>query len=323
MPTLAGARVLVTGVSGFVGRHLVRALVSRGAQVHGSDVAAPPPGGADSGLASLVSGFDVRDPEGVCVRITESRPDVIVHLAARSNAGESFRSPTETFDVNAIGTWNLLDATRAAAPGARVLLVGTGEVYGPQPMGTRVDEEAPLRPVSPYALSKAAAEAMGGIAHDRFGLDVVHTRSFGHLGPGQSSRFFLPAFASQIAEIECGRGEPVLRVGNLDVTRDLCDVRDVVVAYADLIERGRPGSVYNVCRGEGISLRAVAQDLVARARVPIRIEVDPQRMRPADVPYLVGDPTRIHAEIGWRSAMPLANTLDDVLAEWRTGVTRS
>jgi GDP-4-dehydro-6-deoxy-D-mannose reductase len=190
-------------------------------------------------------------------------------------------------------------------------------------MGTRVDEEAPLRPVSPYALSKAAAEAMGGIAHDRFGLDVVHTRSFGHLGPGQSSRFFLPAFASQIAEIECGRGEPVLRVGNLDVTRDLCDVRDVVVAYADLIERGRPGSVYNVCRGEGISLRAVAQDLVARARVPIRIEVDPQRMRPADVPYLVGDPTRIHAEIGWRSAMPLANTLDDVLAEWRTGVTRS
>src|SRR5262245_39702008 len=209
---------------------------------------------------------------------------------------------------------------RLAAPKARALLVGTGEVYGPQAEGTRAQEDAPFRPVSPYALSKAAADAMGKLAHESFGLDTVRTRSFGHLGPGQTTRFFLPSFAKQIAEIEAGRREPRLEVGNLDVVRDLCDVRDVVGAYLALIERGRPGGVYNVCRGEGVSLAQLTRDLISRARVPIRIETNPELVRPADVPYLVGDPSRIESELGWRSEIKLERTLDDVLNEWRSSM---
>jgi GDP-4-dehydro-6-deoxy-D-mannose reductase len=138
------------------------------------------------------------------------------------------------------------------------------------------------------------------------------------VGPGQTARFFLPAFAQQIATIEAGHADPVLRVGNLDVVRDLCDVRDVVDAYARLLERGVAGSDYNVCRGEGARLADVVEQLVARARVPVRVETDPARMRPADVPYLVGDPGRIAGETGWRAGTTLEKTLDEVLAEWRT-----
>jgi len=310
--------VLVTGVSGFVGAHLTRALIERDAQVEGTGADDTPPQ-ADN-LQHYEPHFDVREAERVRTHFEARRPDVVVHLAAQSSAGESFKAPTETFAINVLGTWNVIEAMRSATPKARALLVGTGEVYGPQAEGTRAQEDAPFRPVSPYALSKAAADAMGKLAHESFGLDTVRTRSFGHLGPGQTTRFFLPSFAKQIAEIEAGRREPRLEVGNLDVVRDLCDVRDVVGAYVALIERGRPGGVYNVCRGEGVSLAQLTRDLISRARVPIRIETNPELVRPADVPYLVGDPSRIESELGWRSEIKLERTLDDVLNEWRSSM---
>jgi GDP-4-dehydro-6-deoxy-D-mannose reductase len=312
------ARILITGVDGFVGRHLARWLRERGRVPLGLGTEAVPPD--LGGLIDRHFVADLRDAERLTAVVADAKPDAIVHLAAQSSAARSFEFPVETFEVNAMGTWNLVEALRRSAPGARLLAVGTGEAYGPQPEGSRVAEDAPFRPVSPYALSKAAGDAIADCASRIHGLDVVRLRPFGHTGPGQANRFVVSSIAHQIAAIEAGQAEPVLRVGNLDVTRDLLDVREVVEAYESLLDRGRAGGAYNVCRGQGVQLAEVARSLVERARMPIRIEVDPARSRPTDVPYLVGDPTTTEREVGWKARLPLERTLDDVLEEWRAKV---
>jgi GDP-4-dehydro-6-deoxy-D-mannose reductase len=308
-------RVLVTGASGFVGSHLVPRLRERGAEVFalGTDPASP---SIEAHLAATFTA-DLRQPDPVRAAVASARPDAIVHLAALSSAGRSFADPSATFAVNTIGTWNVLIAARDEAPAARVLVVSSGEVYGPQSEGARTSEDAPFRPVSPYALSKAAAEAIAETAARNWNLDVVRTRSFSHTGPGQSPTFVVPGWADQIVRIERGELPPVLRVGNLQVTRDLSDVSDVVEAYLALLERGARGGVYNVCRGAGVRLDQVAAQMVGRATVPIRIEVDPERVRPSDVPWLVGDPSRIEADTGWRVRIPLEDTLAAVLEHRR------
>lgn len=312
--------VLVTGARGFVGRHLVRALAARGAVVHGLGL-----GGAPAAQPAELASWrevDLADAEAVQAAFEDVRAGVVFHLAGQSSAARSFEAPNETFRANVLGTWNVLEAARQAVPHARILVVGSSEVYGPGPAGSRTKEDAPFAPVSPYALSKAVADECTRAWGRQHGMEVLRTRSFGHTGPGQSPTFVVPSFAKQIAAIERGEAEPVLRVGNLDVVRDLTDVRDVVEAYVAVMERGKPGAAYNVCRGEGVKLADVTADLVARAKVPVRIEVDAARLRPADVPYLVGDPGAIEADTGWRATTPLATTLDDVLAEWRAAVPR-
>lgn len=308
-----GARVFVTGASGFVGHHLVPALTKRGAEVHaaGFESDAPALPLAAWHVAELV------DVAALTRALAAARPAAVIHLAGQSSTARSFEDPEGTFALNALGTWNLLRAVRDAAHEARTLVVGTSDAYGPQPEGTRVAEATPFRPVSPYALSKAAADALARAYADENDLDVIRTRSFGHTGPGQLPTFVAPSFAQQIAAIEAGRAAPPLRVGNLEVTRDLLDVRDVVRAYLALIERGRRGGAYNVCRGEGVRLTRLLELLIARARVPIAVEPDPARMRPADVPYLVGDPAAIERDTGWRAQITLEQTLDDLLEEWR------
>lgn len=308
----SGRTALVTGAAGFVGSHLTRLLAGRGWRVHG--LGSEPP--AASLPLDAWHAADLRDGEAMHAAVAAAGPDAIVHLAGQASAGRSFAAPEETFRVNAIGTWKVLEAAECSAPRARVLVIGSGEVYGPQPAGSRAGEATPFGPVSPYALSKAVADIFAHEAAKR-GLDVVRTRSFGHTGPGQDPRFALPSWAKQIADAEAGRAEPLLRVGNLEVTRDLTDVRDVVEAYAALIERGRPGAAYNVCRGEGVRLADVVERLRTRARVPIAVEPDPARMRPADLPYLVGDPAAIARDTGWSPAVTLDRTLDDVLDDWR------
>jgi len=315
---VGAVRILITGVDGFVGCHLARGLHQQGRVPLGLGIEACPPGLGDVLGGHFVA--DLRDPEALAAVVADARPDAIVHLAAQSSAARSFEQPVETFQVNTLGTWNLIEAVRRSAPRARLLCVGTGEAYGPQPEGSRVAEDAPFRPVSPYALSKAAGDAIAECAARVHGLDVVRLRPFGHTGPGQASRFVVSSLAQQIAAIEVGQAEPVLRVGNLDVTRDLLDVREVVEAYRTLLDKGRPGGAYNVCRGEGVRLADLVRSLVARARLPIRVEVDPARARPADVPYLVGDPTATARDVGWRARLPLDRTLDDVLEEWRAKV---
>ena len=307
-------RVLVTGVSGFVGRHLAPTLSSASHEVHGLGVQAPP---ADLPLASSRTADLTRIGE-LEAALAAVVPDAIVNLAGQASAGQSFADPAETFRVNTAGALTLLEAVRRAVPRARVLLVGSGEVYGPQPAGTRVGESAPFAPLSPYALSKAAADLAGAAFAEAHGLDVVRTRSFAHTGPGQDERFVLPSFAKQIASLERGGGEPVLRVGNLDVVRDMSDVRDVAAAYAALLERGARGAAYNVCRGEGVKLSDLAARMVAKARRPLRIEVDPARVRPVDVPYLVGDPTALVAATGLAPVHALEDTIDELMESWRS-----
>jgi GDP-4-dehydro-6-deoxy-D-mannose reductase len=316
MSALTGRSVLVTGASGFVGRHVVALLAASGARVHG--LGNEPPQAAlplESWQAA-----DVAEPAALTAAVSASRPACVVHLAGQASAGRSFEQPVETFRANTLGTWHLLHGVRAAAPQARVLVVGSGEVYGPQPPGTRVPEQAPFRPVSPYALSKAAADAFAENAA-RDGLDVVRTRSFAHAGPGQDPRFAIASWAHQIAAAERAGIDGVIRVGNLEITRDLCDVRDVARAYVALLERGVRGCAYNVCRGEGVTLAQVLDRLRALARVRVRLEPDPTRLRPADVPYLVGDPTAIARDTGWRAEIALDATLAGVLEDARSAAT--
>jgi GDP-4-dehydro-6-deoxy-D-mannose reductase len=306
-------RILVTGANGFVGPHLARALAGDRAQVHGIGLGEAPAGAALASWRVL----DVLDRPALEAAVADCRPEAVVHLAGQSSAARSFTDSAGTFQVNVAGTWNLLEAVRRSAPRARVLVVGSGEAYGPQAEGSRTAEDTPFSPVSPYALSKAAADAIAEAGARGYGLDVVRVRSFSHTGPGQTPDFVVPAFARQIVAIEDGRVEPVLRAGNLEVTRDLADVRDVVRAYVALLERGRSGAAYNVCRGDGVKLTDVVQRLIAQARTRVRVELDPARLRPADISWLVGDPSRIAGEIGWRAEIPLDRTLADVLEEWR------
>ena len=307
------SRVLVTGANGFVGPHLARALAARGHEPLGSSLGAAPAGAPFAQWVPL----DILDADATAASFAELRPDAIVHLAGQSSAARSFADPEGTFRLNVIGTWNVLDAVRRSAPHARVLAIGSGEAYGPQPDGTRVTENTPFRPVSPYALSKAASDHLASVLASQHDLDVIRTRSFAHAGPGQAVAFALPSFATQIAAIERGEAPPVLKVGNLEVTRDLTDVRDVVEAYATLLERGERGQAYNVGSGEEARLSDVVARLTKLARVPVKIEVDPARFRPADVPYLVADVTKI-ARTGWKRRHRLDETLAELLEGART-----
>ncbi len=312
---MPGRTVLVTGVSGFVGPHLTRTLVAAGARVVGLGVEPEPPAGVPLAGWHVA---DLREPAPVAQAIALAKPDAVVHLAGQSSAARSFEDPAATFAANVTGARNLLEAVRSGVPAARLLIVGSSEVYGPQPAGSRAGEETPFAPVSPYGASKAEADRLAEASgQGERALDVIRVRAFSHTGPGQSPMFVVPAFAQQIAAVEAGRGEPVLRVGNLEVTRDLCDVRDVVRAYVALLERGTRGAAYNVCRGEGVRLTEVVRRLVGMARVAIRVEVDPARLRPADLPWLVGDPSKIARDTGWRCEISFEQTLADVLEEWR------
>jgi len=310
-----GRRILVTGVGGFVGRHLVRAILSG----HDLSIGLGKRPAIPEVRAFLAEEYvaDIRDAPKLAEAIAAARPDAVIHLAGQSSVGRSFENPIETFEKNANGTWNLLEAIRIAAPQARVVCVGSADVYGPQPEGARVREDAALRPVSPYGLSKVLADSTAEFYSVKFGLDLVRTRSFAHIGPGQADHFVVPALARQIAEIEAKKREPVLRVGNLDVTRDLTDVTSVAAGYLALLKRGRTGGVYNVCSGQAVKLSDLARRLIQRARVEVRIDVDPERMRPADIPYLVGDPGAIARDTGWEAVAHLDQSLDEILDEWR------
>jgi GDP-4-dehydro-6-deoxy-D-mannose reductase len=262
---------------------------------------------------------DLLEPAGLSLAIERARPEGIVHLAGQANVAAAHADPAATFRANAEGTLRLLDAAKRAAPHARVLVVTSAEVYGAVPADEQpITERTPLRPTSPYGVSKAAADLVAEGAA-RAGQHVVRMRPFNHIGPGQRPGFIAPDVASQVAAIERGEREPVLRVGNLSAARDFTDVRDVVRAYRLALDRGASGAAYNVASGVATPIESIVRFFVERARVPIRLEIEASRLRPSDVPVTRGDASKAAVDLGWTPRIPLERSLGDVLEEWRAG----
>jgi GDP-4-dehydro-6-deoxy-D-mannose reductase len=300
-------RSLVTGAGGFVGAHLVRHLVEQGDEL--------------VEMERMVDGIDVADAEPVTEAIMAAKPQVVYHLAGASDVGGSWSAATETFLANALGTLNVLEAARAAGAD-RVLAVTSADVYGRVSEDELpLTEDQPLRPVSPYAASKVAADALAQQAWLGHRLPVIRVRAFNHLGPGQSDRFVAPSLAARIARNERDGGDEV-PIGNLTPLRDVTDVRDVVRAYRLLMVDGEPGAVYNVCRGVAVSVQEIAEALLAMARRPMHLVSDPALQRPVDIPVLVGDNGALRRVTGWEPTIPLDQTLADVLADWRSRLGR-
>jgi GDP-4-dehydro-6-deoxy-D-mannose reductase len=276
-------RVLVTGPDGFVGRHLR----------------------VELGEAFVPYDGDVLDAAAVHDAVRQARPGALVHLAAASSVGRSFGDTAVVWQTNVLGTVNVVEALRAEAPAARLLFASSGDVYGRAEV-VPTPEEAPVAPVSPYAASKAAAELACT------GVEAIVARAFPHIGPGQDERFAIGSWAAQLARIRA-EGGGALRVGDVDVGRDLTDVRDVCRAYRLLLEPSVPAGTYNVASGRAVPLRRVVELLVEAAGVPVTIERDEARLRPAEVRVLAGDPSRLRAATGWAPQIPLERTLADTL----------
>lgn len=300
-------RALITGASGFVGRYLVDALRADDTEVF----AAGGPHDDDAYFA-----IDLLDVDTLHAAFDVAQPDVVFHLAAQAFVPRSVEAPQETYQINVIGTANVLAALRAfrdrSKREVRLLFVSSAEVYGIQPPDAMpLRESCAPNPTNPYAASKAAAEALVlGEVHS-FGVDAVITRAFNHIGPGQSDRFVVPSFAAQLAAISRG-ADPVMLVGNLEPRRDFLDVRDVVEAYIGLARTGTRGEIYNVCSGSAISVREILGELIRIAHVPVEVRTDPARMRPADVPVLYGSNEKLRSSTGWSPRIPLRKTLQDV-----------
>ncbi len=295
-------RALVTGAGGFVGVHLVRHL-----EEQGDDVIQ---------LERNLDGIDIADDVALTDAVVAAKPEAVYHLAGAADVGGSWTAPRQTFLANALGTLNVLEASREAGVD-RVLAVTSADVYGRVTQDELpLDEHRPLRPVSPYAASKVAADALAQQAWLGHKLPVVRVRAFNHLGPGQSDRFVAPSLAARIARNERDGGDEV-PIGNMTPLRDVTDVRDVVRAYRLLMDDGEPGAVYNVCKGSAVSVEQIARALLGMATRPMRLVSDPALQRPVDIPVLVGDNSALRRATGWEPTIPLEQTLSDVLADWR------
>lgn len=302
---MSSGTILITGAQGFVGRHLTAHLEACGDEVVGVD--------REHG------GVDITDADAVRRLVADVAPTAIYHLAGWADVGGSWQHPVEAFRVNAEGTLNVLGAAVEVGVG-RVLAVSSADVYGKvDPSELPLTEDSPLRPASPYAASKVAADYLGLQAWLGRGLPVLRVRAFNHLGPGQTDKFVAPALASRIARAERDGGD-VLPIGDLSARRDFTDVRDVVRAYRLLMLHGQPGEVYNVCSGVDLAVQDLADQLLAQARIPLRFETDPALLRPVEVPVLRGSHQRLSEATGWQPEIPIAQTLTDLLEDWRARV---
>ena len=307
---MSGTVVLVTGAAGFAGSHLLEHLAGS-ADLVGWSRSEPPPE-----LAPLArwQRIDILDGAKVDDALRALRPNAIFHCAGQPHVGESWNDTAGPLAANVLGTHRILDAVDRLDYQCRILVTGSAQVYASST--EPITEDGAIAPSSPYALSKLAQEQLALRARTAQ-MDVIVTRPFNHTGPRQKPSFLAPGVARQVAQIERGELDPVIKVGNLEPVRDVVDVRDVVRAYAALMQRGVPGAVYNVSSGVPRPVRTIVEALVDRARVPIRIEQDPSRFRPADVPVLVGDATRLRNATGWRPEIAFERMIDDLLDFWR------
>ena len=312
--------VLVTGAGGFVGSHLLELLEQD--DVHLVAWLRP-------GTEPLVRGARVRwmtvemqDRNAVYAATAEAQPSAVYHLAGVPHVGDSWNKVYDTFAGNVLSTHYLFAALRHLALKPRVLVTSSATVYTPS--WRAINESDPVTPNSPYGTSKLAQEMVAQRAWEDDGIPGLIARSFNHLGPRQSPAFVAPSIAKQIAEIEAGRKEPVMTLGNLAAQRDIMDVRDTVRAYRALMQSATPGVPYNVCSGTPIKISELVELFRSKARVPIAIHQDPARFRPNDTPLLLGDPARLRADTGWAPEISLERTVDDLLSYWRqqcTGLT--
>lgn len=318
-------RALVTGITGFVGSHLAEHLLDRGdVEVYGTYRWRSRLENVEHITSSLrLIECDLRDRTSVerVIRLTE--PHLVFHLAAQSFVPTSWHAPAETFTTNVAGQLNIFDAVRAAGLATRIQIAGSSEEYGlVAEHELPITEDNPLRPLSPYGVSKVAQDLLGYQYHRSYGLHVVRTRAFNHTGPRRGTVFMTSNLARQVAEMEAGLRPPVMEVGSLTARRDFTDVRDVVHAYWLALEKGEPGEVYNIASGEAYSVGEVVELLKDLSRVPFEVRQDPERMRPSDVPVLLGDASRFRARTGWAPAIPFRRTMEDLLDYWRARVGR-
>ena len=307
------SRILVTGIEGFAGGHLARHLAAAGHTViglHWADVRPGLPGELHRG--------DVCDFDATRSLLEETKPDGIIHLAGLSSVALSESHQMTTYEVNALGTLKLLEAVRQLQLKCRLVLISSADVYGRSNVGRPLTEDLPSQPLSPYALSKLMTGEAGRFYHRAFGLDVVILRPFSHTGPGQTTAFVFPKVANAIAQIERGKRDSVIEMGDLRIRRDYSDVRDVVRAYVLALERCATGETYNVTSGKPLVLREEVGYLCSLARIPVQVESSAAKYRPHDIPLLTGDPSKFAAATGWKPEIPFTQTLSDLLDYYRS-----
>lgn len=317
-------RWLITGADGFAAGHLIPDLLARRPD---DDIVAlvwdraprsrwP----AEHPRATVIPG-DLTDRNRITDIVRDSGPNRILHLAAASSVAGSWKDPETAYRTNIIGQLHLLDAAGEIQPAPTVVIASSGDIYGPgSGDGSPMPEDTPLRPPSPYAVTKAAQDLQAFQYWTAFGLPTVRLRLFHHTGPGRPPHFVASSFARQAAEIESGLREPVLTVGNLDVARDFTDVRDIARAWQAAALYGRPGEAYNVCSGRATPLRRIVDTLMELIDTEIEIRRDPTLLRPGDIPVLVGDRSRFTETTGWEPEISLETTLGDLLNWWRNAI---
>jgi GDP-4-dehydro-6-deoxy-D-mannose reductase len=305
-----------------VGSYLVEECQRRGWTVHGTTHPSEQPELTPALRAAAIHPVELSDAAAVRALVAEARPAQIYHLAAQASVHKAWQDPMATLTNNSGAQLAILSAARDLCPDARILVISSSEVYGGRDQGRMpLDEDEPLGPLDPYAVSKVTQEMLGLQHYLAFGMPVVRVRPFNHMGPRQRPGFVAADFARQVAAIEAGQGAPVMRVGALDAVRDLSDVRDVVRAYTLALTKGEPGAVYNVASGRGVSIGDLLRAFIAEATVPIETIVDSALLRPVDRPLIVGDAARLRARTGWTPTIPLAQTIRDTLDYWRGRVT--
>ncbi len=308
-------KVLVTGAGGFVGKHLMAELRAASHEAIGTSL--HPGSGPELRL------LDLRDRDAVDSLIDEVRPEGLVHLAGLAYVPASETDLGLAVSTNIGATAVILDRLAERSPGCRMLLISSGEIYGRRCGDQPIGEQTPADANSAYSITKLAAEALALHVNKTRKVSILIARPFNHIGPGQSELFVAPAFARQIAAIEVGHRENVVRVGNLDARRDFTDVRDVVRAYRLMLEKGTPGEVYNVCSGEPVRVQRLLDMLLEHTSAEVRVEIDPDRLRPSDLPVFCGDATKLQEATDWARTIDLSQTLADVLQDWRARLASS
>lgn len=313
-------RTLVTGITGFVGSHLAEYLLKQGAQVYGTIRNRSRLDHIRHMLDDIhLVECELRDYFSVRNMLEQVRPNLIFHLAAQSFVPTSWNSPMDTISNNIAGQINIFEAMKSLGLDCKIQIANSSEEYGyVEPTEVPIKESNPIRPLSPYAVSKVAQDYLGYQYYKSFGLKVVRTRTFNHTGPRRGENFVTSNFAMQIAAIEKGKKPPILYVGNLQAKRDFTDVRDVVRAYWLALEKGDPGECYNIASGTCYSIEDMLNMLRSLSPVKIEVEVDPERLRPSDVEILLGDYSKFHQKTGWRPEIPFQKTLEDLLNYWRS-----